>query len=328
MSVQTHVWTEKYRPTTLDDVVGHPKITNRLKRWVGDPEMPSIMFAGRQGTGKTAMTVALAREMYGDRWKHNILELNASDDRGIDVVRDEIKDFARTDTVGDFPFKIIFLDEVDNTTKDAQSAMRRTMERFSDKTRFILSCNYAGKVIPPIQSRCVVFRVPPLDDSDIRDIIEKVAINESLQFEGEAKEMLVESASGDARKAIGDLQASQLDGEVTEDAVETVAGIIDYQDVREIIAQSVAGELTEAQRKLDVDVLKEGISEHYFLEEAFNVVKSDWDIPDDARAKCIDVIAETDYRLLEGANPHIQLHNVLAQMHIAYHLSLPNYNND
>lgn len=325
MSVSEAAWVEKYRPHTLDEIVGHQAIVERLKKFADDAEMPNIMFAGRQGTGKTAMTTALARAIYGDQWKQNLLELNASDDRGIDVVREEIKNFARTDTVGDHDFKLIFLDEVDSTTKEAQSAMRRTMEDYSDKTRFILSCNYANKVLPPIQSRCAVFRVPPLQDQDIHEIVARVADEEGIEFDGDAKDMLVQAASGDARKAINSLQKMQLDGVITEDAVETISGIADYQTVREVVDTAISGELTEAQRKLDVDILKEGVSESYFLEEAFSYVQGEMDIPDDARAKMLDQIAEADYRILEGANPQIQLHAVLAKMLVARHLSLPNY---
>lgn len=325
MSVNQSIWVEKYRPHTLDDIVGHKEVVRRLKSFTGDAEMPNIMFAGRQGTGKTAMTIALARAIYGDQWKQNLLELNASDDRGIDVVREEIKDFARTDTVGDHDFKLIFLDEVDNTTKDAQSAMRRTMEDYSDKTRFILSCNYPNKVLPPIQSRCAVFRISPLGDDDIAEIVSRVADEEGLTFTGDAKDMLVNYASGDARKAINDLQAAQMEGEITEQAIETIAGVTNYTTVREIIDLAVQGDLSEAQKKLDVEVLKEGVSENYFLEEAFSYVQGDMDIPDDARAKMLDTIAECDYRILEGANPQIQLHSVLAKMMVARHLSLPNY---
>lgn len=325
MSVQEAIWVEKFRPHTLEDIVGHGEIVKRLKSFATDAEMPNIMFAGRQGTGKTAMTIALAREIYGEQWKQNLLQLNASDDRGIDVVREDIKDFARTDTVGDHDFKLIFLDEVDNTTKDAQSAMRRTMEDYSDKTRFILSCNYPNKVLPPIQSRCAVFRISPLTDNDIGEIVGRVAEEEGIEFKGDAKGLLVNYASGDARKAINDLQAAQLKGEVSESDVEAIAGVTDYQTVREIIDLAISGELSESQKKLDVEVLKEGVSENYFLEEAFGYVQRDMDIPDDARAKMLDTIAECDYRILEGANPHIQLHSVLAKMMVARHLSLPNY---
>lgn len=328
MSIQNTVWVEKHRPETLDEIVGHENVVKQLKSFANDAEAPNLMFAGRQGTGKTAMTVAYARAIYGDDWKQNMLELNASDDRGIDVVREDIKEFARTDTVGDYPFKLIFLDEVDNTTKDAQSALRRTMEDFSDRTRFVLSCNYPNKVLPPIQSRCAIFRISPLTNGDIGTIIERVAAQEDVVFDGDAKEMLVNYASGDARKAINDLQAAQLDGEVTEESVETIAGVTDYQTVREIIDSAIAGELTEAQQQLDVEVLKAGVSENYFLEEAFNYVRREMDIPDDARAKMLDQLGECDYRILEGANPQIQLHSVLAKMVIARHLSLPNYDSD
>lgn len=325
MSVTQSIWVEKYRPETLDEIVGHPEVVKQLKGFVNDPEMPNIMFAGRQGTGKTAMTTALSKAIFGDQWKQNLLELNASDDRGIDVVRENIKDFARTDTVGDHEFKLIFLDEVDNTTKDAQSAMRRTMEDYSDKTRFILSCNYPNKVLPPIQSRCAMFRISPLQDEDIGEIVQRVADAESIEWQGNAKELLVDYASGDARKAINDLQAAQLDGELTEQAVETIGGVTDYNTVREICDLAIQGDLSDAQQKLDVEVMKKGVSENYFLETAFSYIQGEMDIPDDARAKMLDTIAECDYRILEGANPQIQLHSVLAKMMVARHLSLPNY---
>lgn len=325
MSVNQSVWVEKYRPHTLDDIVGHNDTVRQLKSFADDAEMPNLMFAGRQGTGKTAMTVALAREIYGDKWKQNMMQLNASDDRGIDVVREDIKDFAMTDTIGDFPFKLIFLDEVDNTTKDAQSAMRRTMEDYSDKTRFILSCNYPNKILPPIQSRCAIFRISPLDDRDIAEIVDKVAENEDVTFEGDAKDSLIQYASGDARKALNSLQAAHLGGTVDEQSVEAVANRTDYQDVQAIIDLAVQGDLSEAQKKLDVDVLKEGVSASFFLEKAFSHVSGAMDIPDDARAKMLDTIGEADYRILEGANPHIQLHSVLAKLMVARHMSLPNY---
>jgi replication factor C small subunit len=327
MSIQNTLWVEKYRPTTLDDIIGQDDIVKRLKKYATDNEMPNLLLSGRQGTGKTAMVTALAREIYGDNWRNNMLELNASDDRGIDVVREKIKGFARTDTVGEHSFKLIFLDEVDNTTKDAQSAMRRTMEDYSDKTRFVLSCNYANKLLPPIQSRCTTFRVNPLDDEGIEMILSRVALEEGIDVDPEAMDMLVKDASGDARRAINTLQGAHYEGVVKPEDVEVVSPVLDYVEVKEILNLAVSGHLSEAQRRLDVDVLKEGVSGQLFLDVAFSVVKN-MDIPEDARAKCIEQIAETDHRLLEGCHPHIQLHNVLSRIHISYDLSLPNYSNE
>ncbi|MEF8915090.1 AAA family ATPase, partial [Natronomonas sp.] len=146
------IWIEKYRPQTLDEVVGHESITQRLKEYIKQQDLPHLLFAGPAGVGKTTSAVAIAKEVYGDDWRENFLELNASDQRGIDVVRDRIKSFARA-SFGGYDHRIIFLDEADALTSDAQSALRRTMEQFSDNTRFILSCNYSSQIIDPIQSR-------------------------------------------------------------------------------------------------------------------------------------------------------------------------------
>lgn len=324
MSVSETLWIEKYRPETLDDVAGNSSITDRLEGYVGDPEMPNLLFAGPQGTGKTAMTTALAKEMYGDDWRSNVLELNASDERGIDTVRDQIKSFARTGTVGDANFKIVFLDEVDNTTKDAQSALRRIMEDYSENTRFVLSCNYPNKIIAPIQSRCAVFRVGRLTDSEINRIVTDIAEEENVEYTERAIEAIVAESGGDARKAINTLQSSALNGEITESEVEAISGAVSYKLTKDILNETISGDLDNAMATLDSEILKSGGSEQKFLDQALSVVKK-LDIPEDARAKCISKVAETDWRIMQGANPHVQLHSLLADIQVAYHLHLPNY---
>lgn len=327
MSLKNTLWVEKYRPDTLDTIVGNDDIVERLKGFTKDSETPNILFAGPQGTGKTAMTVAFAKELYGDEWRSNMLELNASDERGIDTVRDRIKSFARTGVVGDAPFKIVFLDEVDNTTKDAQGAMRRVMEDYSENTRFVLSCNYPNKIIPPVQSRCAVFRVSRLDDSDIERIARRVAEAEDLDHTDNAIDRLVHEANGDARSAVNMLQSSQVDGRLTEDGVESIAGTVSYQQVEAIMQDAISGDLDTAMNRLDVEILKSGASEQKFLEQALSVVKR-MDMPEDARAKAISKVADADWRTMQGANPHIQLHSLLSDIQVAYHLALPNYTDD
>lgn len=323
--IESHIWVEKHRPKTLDDIVGHEDKVKRLKNWLHDDEMPNILLEGPQGTGKTAAVTAFARDKYGDdAWRNNVLELNASDERGIDTIREKVKSFARQGTVGDYQYKIIFLDEVDSTTKDAQAAMRRVMEDYSDTTRFFLSCNYANKIIQPIQSRCVPMRFGRLDTDDITGIIERVADAEGVEYEESGIRMLAEDSGGDARKAVNALQASALNGELTEDGIKAVISVVDYQLVRDIINTATEGNLDEAMNRLDQEILKEGVSEQQFLDTSMGVIKS-MNLPADTRAKCIDKIAECDWRIINGANPHIQLHSFLANVHVAYHLSLPNY---
>ena len=199
------IWTEKYRPKTLDEVVGQSSVTDRLKGYVEAKNMPHLMFAGTPGTGKTTCALALARSMYGDSWRGNFIELNASDDRGIDVVRGKIKDFARTAPIEGAEFKIIFLDESDALTNDAQGALRRTMEKYSKTCRFILSCNYSSKIIDPIQSRCAVFRFRPVSNAEIQKVVDRIAAEENLDMGEGAVESLIYIARGDVRRAVNTL---------------------------------------------------------------------------------------------------------------------------
>ena len=169
------IWTEKYRPKKYDGIVGQDSVVKRVKSLTDSLNIPHLLFAGPAGTGKSTLALIVVRELFGENWKENYLELNASDERGINIVREKVKDFARTKSLGKVSFKIIFLDEADALTPEAQQALRRTMENYSSTCRFIMSCNYSSKIIEPIQSRCVVFRFRQLDKKDIIEIIDKIA---------------------------------------------------------------------------------------------------------------------------------------------------------
>ena len=308
------IWTEKYRPKTLDEVVGQKSITDRLKGYVEAKNMSHLMFAGSPGTGKTTCALALARSMYGDSWRGNFIELNASDDRGIDVVRGKIKDFARTAPVDGAEFKIIFLDESDALTNDAQGALRRTMEKYSKTCRFILSCNYSSKIIDPIQSRCAVFRFRPLSNEDIREYLERICKEENLEVEEGALDALVYIARGDMRRAVNTLQtADSLGVPISVDVISKVSGSANEEEIMGILTSALAGRFTEASSKLDKVMIDYGLSGQDIIRQMHSQIFN-LSVDTESKVKLIDKTGEIEFRIIEGSNEKIQLEALLAYM--------------
>jgi replication factor C small subunit len=307
------IWVEKYRPRTLEDVVGHEEITSRLKRYVERDDLPNLLFSGPAGVGKTTSAVAIAREIYGEDWRENFLELNASDDRGIDVVRGRIKEFARA-SFGGYNYRIIFLDEADSLTDDAQSALRRTMEQFSNNTRFVLSCNYSSKIIDPIQSRCAVFRFTGIDDEAIAQRIREIAASEGIETTEEGIGALVYAADGDMRRAINALQAAAVMGEtVDEESVYTITATARPERIEMMVTSALEGDFTGARGTLDDLLSNEGLSGGDVIDQLHRSV---WDLGLDDResVRLLDRLGEADYRITEGANERIQLEALLASL--------------
>lgn len=306
-------WTEKYRPKTLDDIIGQKEIVESLKAFVRNKNMPHLLFAGPAGIGKTTCTIALAHDLFGEDYKGNILEMNASDERGIDVVRGVIKDFARTLSMSDVPFKIIFLDEADALTPDAQHALRRTMELYSNNTRFILSANYSSKIIEPLQSRCSVFRFRPLLMEDVKKMIERVAKNEGLSVSNDAVDALEYISEGDMRKVINALQGAAMNSKkISADGIYKVSSRARPKEIKEMIALAIDGHFLEARKKLDELMITYGMSGEDVLLQIYKEVPT-LPIPDKDKVELIDKVGEYNFRVVEGANERIQLEAMLAQ---------------
>jgi len=306
------IWTEKYRPSNLSEVVGQTPITSRLKNYVKERSMPHLLFAGPAGTGKTTCALALAKELFGELWKHNLHELNASDERGIDVVRGKIKEFARTAPLGEDGFKIIFLDEADALTGAAQAALRRTMEIYSRTCRFVMSCNFSSKIIDPIQSRCAVFRFRPLKAEDVERYLKFVAVKEELNIDKEAYESLTYLAQGDLRRAINGLQmAAAANVDITSDVVYQAVAAARPEEVKEALEMSLNNNFAGARERLDTLQITYGLAGEDVLRQMHRSVR-DLEVPDTIKVQMIEKLAEADFRLSEGANARIQIEAVIA----------------
>ena len=306
------IWTEKYRPSNLSEVVGQTPITDRLKNYVKERSMPHLLFAGPAGTGKTTCALALAKELFGELWKHNLHELNASDERGIDVVRGKIKEFARTAPLGEDGFKIIFLDEADALTGAAQAALRRTMEKYSRTCRFVMSCNFSSKIIDPIQSRCAVFRFRPLKAEDVERYLKFVAVKEELNIDKEAYESLTYLAQGDLRRAINGLQmAAAANVDITPDVVYQAVAAARPEEVKEALEMSLNNNFAGARERLDTLQITYGLAGEDVLRQMHRSVR-DLEVPDTIKVQMIEKLAEADFRLSEGANARIQIEAVIA----------------
>ncbi len=306
-------WTEKYRPKRLDEMVGQEEVIRRLKAYAEKKDMPNLLFAGPPGTGKTTAAIALAREIFGDTFEQNFLELNASDERGIQVVRETIKEFARTLPFGGAKFKIIFLDEADALTADAQHALRRTMEKYAATSRFILSCNYSSKIIEPIQSRCALFRFKPLSEEQIKQRLLYIAKNEHLQIDEKALDAIIYVSEGDMRRAINILQSSAaLSNKINEKLIYQVASRARPEEIRKMMKLALEGKFLEAREILNNVMIEYGMSGEDVVKQMHREVFS-LDIPDKTKVALVDLIGEYEFRLVEGANERIQMEALLAQ---------------
>ena len=313
----SEIWTEKYRPGKFSEMVGQDEVVKRVQSLTNTLNIPHILLAGPAGTGKSTLALVIVKELYGSNWKSNFLELNASDERGINVVREKVKTFARTKSLGNVPFKIIFLDEADALTPEAQQALRRIMENYSSTCRFILSCNYSSKIIDPIQSRCILFRFKLLEKKDIQKIITLISEREKLSVNSEAVEIIYEGSDGDCRKCINILQSTaSVSPMITPDLVSTIISEAKPRDVRIALDYAISGDFEKSREKLFEIMLKQSISGQEIIKA---IQKEVWNMPvePELKVKLTEKTGEAEFRIIEGSDPFIQLQALLASFVLA-----------
>ena len=313
----SEIWTEKYRPSKFPEVVGQVDIIKKLQALVNSLNIPHLLFAGPAGTGKSTLALIIVKELFGNYWRENYLELNASDERGINVIREKVKNFARTKSFGNVPFKIIFLDEADALTPEAQQALRRTMENYSQTCRFILSCNYSSKIIDPIQSRCAIFRFKLLEKKDMEKVIRKIEEAEKLQIKPESIEMIYEGSEGDCRRCINMLQSTaSISPVISPELVSTIISSAKPKDILVVLDYAISGDFQKSREKLLDVMLKESISGQDVIKA---IQKEIWNLPvePELKVKLTEKTGEAEFRIVEGSDPFIQLQALLASFVLA-----------
>jgi replication factor C small subunit len=310
------MWVEKYRPQTLEDIVNQKDIVSRLKTFVAEKNLPHLLLVGPAGVGKTTSILALARDLYGASYRNFILELNASDERGINVIREKVKNFARTAAMtSPVSFKILIMDEADHLTSDAQHALRRTMEIYTRTCRFCLLGNYSENIIDPIQSRCSIFRYSPLDELDLKGHIQKLAEKENLEIIDEGLDAIYQASKGDVRKAINLLQAAAANQKLIDDvSIYNLLGNISPENVKEMISVALEGRFLESRELLRELLIDQGLAPDDIIRNIYREIMRHSSLSEKNKVKLSDTIGEVDYRLTQGSRAEIQLATLLAHL--------------
>ena len=310
--LSTGMWVEKYRPTKLSEIVNQTEVIGSLQALIKDPtDMPHLMFSGSAGVGKTTTALCIARQILGDNSRDYTLELNASDERGIGMVREKVKKFSRFAGMVEVPFKIIILDEADEMTNDAQTALRRIIEDTAKYCRFILIANNISKIIDPIQSRCATFKFTSISEEDMINHLESIAKKEKVKADKKGLKAIYDYSEGDLRHAINLMQATASIGEISEANVKSSAGLTKTSDVDDVLKMALSGKVLDAREKTIELIKVYGMSESDFLKYLNSAV---FKTKHEKLSNILEIIAKYDYRILVGANPEIQLSAMLAEL--------------
>jgi replication factor C small subunit len=310
------MWAEKYRPQTLDEIANQKEIVTRFQTFVEEKNLPHLLLVGPAGVGKTTSILALARDLYGTGYRNFILELNASDERGIGIIREKVKNFARTAAIASpVSFKILIMDEADHLTSDAQHALRRTMEIYTKTCRFCLIGNYSENIIDPIQSRCSVFRFSPLEEPDLKNYIQGIADKENLDIVEEGLDAIYQAAKGDVRKSINLLQAAAANQKLIDDvAVYNLLGNVSPEKVRDMLQVALDGQFLESRELLRELLIDQGLAPDDIIRNIYREIMRHSSLTEQMKVKLSDTIGEVDYRLTQGSRAEIQLSTLLAHL--------------
>jgi replication factor C small subunit len=311
----SELWVERHRPRSVGEIKGQKNVVQRLTSYAAMKDFPHLLFAGPPGTGKTTAAMALTRDIYGDDFRNNLLEMNASDERKLESIRSKVKQFARTAPYGSAKFKIIFLDEADALTHDAQGALRRIMEQYSETCRFIMSCNYSSKIIEPIQSRCAVFRFRPLADAEVEDQVKAVAKSEGVNLDEEAAQALVKIAQGDLRKAITALQvAAALENDITRTLIYETSATAPPETLHSYLMACRQDGFHAARRRLREILDRYGLAGTDFVNQLHRELYGVDFMSELQKLDLTELMAEIDFRLVEGGGESVQLDALTARI--------------
>ena len=311
----SELWVERHRPRSVSGIKGQRSVVERLGSYSESKTFPHLMFAGPPGTGKTTAALALARDVFGDGYRENLLEMNASDERKLESIRTTVKQFARTAPMPGTSFKVIFLDEADALTPDAQGALRRIMEQYAETCRFILSCNYSSKIVEAIQSRCAVFRFRPLDEEKVLERVVDVANSEGVELDNDAAEAIASVSLGDLRKAITSLQvASSLDNHVTRDLVYETTATAPPEELHGFFLACKEDGFQPARRRMKGILDRFGLAGTDLVNQLHRELGGVTFLDEVQKLAVTEAMAECDFRMVEGGGEALQLDAMTAKI--------------